>query len=260
MDDRQELKFELKSLVEDFITSGKGSRVSLAKDAGVAYNTISRILQLEAIPSLESVLGILKVLLGQEQVVGFIKRHYPDFGSLMENQFKQQTPEFVLDENWDEILRDRVAFAVVCLSAKKNGVSMERIQNYLGQPGVRTANILLDEKVLIKSDGNLFCPEFVILQMKTLLYSLRHSIGLLEENHEHAGTFHAGWQVEGLNEEGLAAAKQALREAEMKIIKIRKDPKFQGDISTFSGTILGVIDPDDFPANRNFPKRNESSH
>lgn len=249
MIEQNQLNKELKEIIEDYLNDHKGrGRVALAREAGVAYNTLARILNEEAVPNLESVLSLLKIILTQEEIVPFVKRHYPEFGSILESQMATQVPEFMLDSAWNSVMRDRHSFTVVCLAAKSTGTTFDKIHELLGSPGVRVAQRLLDDEIIIKSEGQLYCPEFVILKISTLLTAIRHSIGILEENHVDAKRFHAGWHIEGLNAKGIQAAIEVLREAELKILDIRKQERYQGDISTFTSTALGIIDPTELSA------------
>ncbi len=183
MDDGKKLTKELKELVEDYLNTRKGrSRQTLAKETGIAYNTITRILQLETVPSFESAYALLKVVADTGKIQSFLEVHYPSVYALMKDQIQEMNragSDFGGLE-LDEVFSDTVGFAVFCLAAGAAGISFEQVESSYGNAGRLKLTQMLENGFCEEINGRVKLKQSVILDHRVLSRGVRRSLDIID--------------------------------------------------------------------------------
>ncbi len=68
---------DLMKLMDDYVAKDKNSCATLARESGVPYSTVVRLLKGGNVPSFESVFPILLTIQNYKNALAFVKKHYP---------------------------------------------------------------------------------------------------------------------------------------------------------------------------------------
>lgn len=245
MDDGKKLTRELKELVEVYLNARKGrSRQTLAKETGIAYNTITRILQMETVPSFESAYAILKIVADPARVQSFLETYYPAVFELMRDQVQSMNDtgaEFGGLE-LDEIFSDTLGFSVFCLAAKRQGgTTFEEVERSYGMLGRAKLVQMLDSGFCEEVNGRIKMKANVILDHRVLSRGIRRTLDIVD-GHRRNTPYLLSWFCHGLNDKGVTASLECLRAFKKEISTIFLDPANHGDIVVTWGDIMGYLD------------------
>lgn len=68
---------DLMKLMDDYVSKDRNSCATLARESGVPYSTVVRLLKGGNVPSFESVFPILLTIQNYKSALAFVKKHYP---------------------------------------------------------------------------------------------------------------------------------------------------------------------------------------
>ncbi len=235
---------DLKTRIEGYIGSRKGrSRLTLAQESGVSYNTITRILLNDCSPSLDSVLKLLKAICPENEALAFIDKHYPDLKDYIKQCTQSPASKAALHHEFSAALKGRTSFEILCLCARPNGSHTQEIYSLFGSSGLKNIEQLLNVQLLTEKNGRYFADTAIYETEEQLLASLGHVLSSLEERLQYLDKAHASVWSAGLNAEGLQAVLNILRNADIEIQRIRRNPDFEGEHAIQVGTMMSQINP-----------------
>lgn len=248
MDDGKKLTRELKDLVETYLSARKGrSRQSLAKDTGIAYNTITRILQLETVPSFESSYAILKVVADSDRVQSFLETYYPSVYSLVKDQVQamNESGNGFGGLELDEVFSDSLGFLVFCLAASVEGTVADEIEENYGKIGRMKLEQMLENGFCQEINGRVRLKTTVIMDHQVLSRGIRRTLDIVDSNRRNI-PYLLSWYCLGLNEDGIQKATECAKGYKKEMMAIFLDKANQGDVMITWGDVMGHMDEQQF--------------
>ena len=212
----------------------------LSMRTGVAYATLRRIYQQDATPTMENILPIIQFVCSKEEGIQFLKTHFSNFGTWLDDYFNEDQ-EFVTHD-LNRLIQDKENFIIISLAATEKGTTRETVRELLGSFGEKKITNLVEHGVLTEVKGVVKTSqdEFGSVDPDSVLAQIRNSTEIFNKRRLGTSTAMAGLQTDGVSEEGLKRIFEVMVKAELEISKLRKEHK--GDHTMFSGLILNVIE------------------
>ncbi|SMF62360.1 hypothetical protein [Pseudobacteriovorax antillogorgiicola] len=232
---------DLAIIIRSYLEGHKNrSLKGLSMRTGVAYATLRRIYQQDATPTMENILPIIQFVCSREEGIQFLKKHFSNFGSWLEDYFNEDQEFIAHDLN--RLIQDKENFIIISLAATERGTTRETIRELLGSFGEKKVHNLIDHGVLSEVKGVIktIQSEFGSVDPDSVLAQIRNATEIFNKQRLGTSTAMAGMQTEGVSEEGLKKIFKVMVSAEMEISKIRKENI--GEHTMFAGFILNVIE------------------
>ena len=139
-------------------------------------------------------------------------------------------------EELEKLLDDGDLLIVYLLTSLDNGTTREQVIEVLGNTGIELLNLLLKRNLVREESG-----KFNLIQKTRLIRSFESLKRHISTYAKHYKPSHVGKNrnyiqttMDGLNEEGLKAIQEAHKELHRRTTEIFSNPKFKGDIPSFS--------------------------
>lgn len=236
----------LKNLVEQYLGARKGrSRLTLAQESGVSYNTITRILMNDCSPSFESVAKLLRTVTTEDAAFQFLRQQYPDFADIVNTrtirEAKTGGAQICDAEGLEVSIQSRTRFEIICLALRPSGVQHSELQNLFGASCHRHLHDLLNLQVLREENGRYLCERFRVQSSDDVHVAITHILSSLVERHRELDQCHGNFETAGLNEDGLKAVLAVLRSADIELQKIGRAESFQGPHTVQVATLMSQV-------------------
>lgn len=205
---------------------------NLAKKSGLSEMTVRRIVQGESRPNFETVASILKVTAKREEMMSILRDEFPEMTNAIDRVWGNgETYSICNSVDLTNALSSSLGCYIVNSASCKCGIKRTKIKSLYGTKGESTLNSLLEKGILVETDGIVRYPEEDFSVTGDLISTqIRHFVDAYDaKNPSSARTV----QVEGLNEEGIKEAQNALIECAKKIGDIRQDKKYLGNVPFF---------------------------
>ncbi|RYZ90788.1 MAG: hypothetical protein EOP04_02795 [Proteobacteria bacterium] len=241
MNKDHELMKDLDHVISRWLDFGKNRSMSvLARRSGVAYSTIRRLAQSGSVPSANSVLAIIRIVLERKERISFILKHYPVMGELIDDQtltlFNKKLNDFLRIEPHNKIFN---------IIAAGRSMSRSEVMTLFGLQGVGCCEEMIRENILTEDvEKNIFYPEnnWGLSQPEVAIGQVRHSTYHFQQ--ELLGTDGAGLLhlTGAVNRETLAEIRGCVLKFSDEIIAIKERKGSAGDIPFFLDLIHSIYD------------------
>lgn len=211
----------------------------LAKIIGIPRATFNRMKNEDSIPQLDN---ILKVLIGSDNIdliSNAVELVESGLGKKLKSALEislNERESIAETERLEAIFEDRDVFVTYLLCNRKNGAEVSEIVNVLGEIGLNAIEILIDKELAFKMNNKVYLKKNGILlrSFKSVKYHLNTYSKYYQTENVGTDKNYAHSLSEGLNEEGLRAARHAHKKFHEDIQNIYRNEKYQGEIPAFS--------------------------
>lgn len=125
---------ELGELIQRYLKQKVNTLAGLARQSGVPYPTLRRLVHKQTRPELETVIALLGVICDRREAKAWLAQHYPgEFEMFGELAPAPPAPP----EDLCGYLDDDVAVAVLQLTAQAHGCTRRRVMRAYGEAGLR---------------------------------------------------------------------------------------------------------------------------
>ena len=203
------------------------SRAQLAQKVGIPESTFNRIVNSYTQPSLTNLSKLYQYI---PQIQTFVKNCITKISE------RNPTSEYVGDE-MESLLGNQYLFITYALAISHRGITEKEIMYCLGYSGKKALHILLEKRLIKKSDNNVYRATNEKKGM-TLSFEVfkKHSMALIERYQiDNFGRNYIYYVTESLNEEGLKKLRAIYRETHRKVQKLMEKQENKGNIPVFAG-------------------------
>ncbi len=231
---------------------------SLANRCGVPATTMRRLMQEENRSELapHSVLALVSYIKKEKKISRLLKIVDGPIAILLRKCFDQfifddEKSDHKMDNDLNEVLRDKTAYLIYKLAANHCGVSLEEIKNALGLIGLTKTQELLNQSWLIKdSHGQIHAKEKNFTLDLTIAHQHTHILLDQYKPTEVKAGFNLFYSLsEAMNSEGIKRIKEIEKEAVKKIFDLMNMNEMKGDIPYFALMMSEAIGPYQYEQN-----------
>ena len=244
--DDSNLTMDLAQSIHDYLEGGRGrSLSSLAKRSNVAYSTIRRIAQNESQASPHTALAIVDVILPIEERMDFLRKYFPQIGSLVEDCYSKRMRREPNDERLRSYLRREPHNRIFNIAATRSGTTEMAIENLAGQIGLEALDEMICDEILLKADdGTIHFHEenWALGNIDDALEQVKHSVDHFDKTlvgTDGAALMHA---TGAIRKDLLPRVKSLVANFIRDINQLKDSSANEGDIHFFCNLVYSLYD------------------
>jgi hypothetical protein len=239
---------ELAGLIDEYINGSRSrSLCKLARDSGVAYTTLRRIVQKDVgAVGMETTVALLRVFQKSSEILAFVEKHYPESGKMFAEFAAKLNSDQFAPKDLTDILKDYHEWLFSVLAERTEGVAPDDVEYYLGvERAKKTIREYeeLDLVDMINGKYHLRDKDYILSGAhKTQLAIIKHICDSYDVTKKSLPGHMLVNLTKQWNDEGLAFVRETLREAAIKINEASNDKKYAGDKTCFFGIVSATLD------------------
>lgn len=243
------IQVHAKSILDELLCTFNDKKIGLKKistKTGIHERTLSRLLNLENRPNYQTLLRLYKCYFNEyneTDLVNLLPHEIQIY--LKKFTVSQPTQELRFDNNIDKKIQENPILAEIYILAGTGPFNSEEIKLRFGQYGLNLLGEMVQEKILIKAEENVFIlgNNQANFDIPTILKS-----GLvMAKNHFNTinayelDKNHIGFLAEGLTPEEYHQWLAIDQEAHLKKVQIINNKKTHGNIRAFTFMVTDTI-------------------
>ena len=234
----------VKARIDAYLTLNPRLSLQNVEDkTSVPYSTLRRITNLNGNPQPEAVIKIYQALGYDQELYQYMLDFHPDIAGVMAMKTDHNKEyQYIRDEDREYFISEDY-FLIINLASSTSGTSIDEIQHELGTKGVERLQELIKKDLIKKNEANKFV--LAIDNYKLSFADTKKGIEMALRYYrlEEAGNIN-NWmslQTEGLNKEGLKAAKILYQKQFNERKETYNNPMYKGDIKVYSATVSSTF-------------------
>jgi DNA-binding phage protein len=228
---------ELSAYIAEWLEGGKHRSLHLlAKSSGVSYTTVRRIAQGEGKPTFDNVMSLLKIIRDQDQMVAFLRKHYPENKTYIDLVARTRvTPSY------EQALLDYEKFVIISLAASAEGVSADEVVSLLGKPAEAKLRELEEDELVEVVNGRHRSKEqnFASVDLENMKVQIGHCARMIRKEHRGQQKQFISITSEMVTEAGQRKIYDIIARAVSEVDAVIAQEK--GSVPVFVGTLMGMF-------------------
>lgn len=237
----------LKMVVADYLSAHYVRSVAhLARQSGVPYTTVRRIVQGQGTADLSTVNLILGVVLNQAEHLEFISVYYPECYSMLATTFSAIKVRSIDRSSGSPPVDPALNYIMHICSAREGTCQqkvMDQIKDRYGVHGLRSFEAMLEADYLKIVEGHVYVrwDRFQNSSYESILLKIKSLTSIFNPSHLGTDAALIGLVSEYVSEEGLRLIKQAGQEYLRKVGQVHQ--KYKGkDMIYYLGVMQNIYD------------------
>jgi len=231
---------ELIGYIENYKAQRGRSLYSLAREAGVAYTTLKRIVNKEVNNAdFETVSKILNVLCTPEQIVNYLKKNHPAVSNIMATAYNTYT---ISNNALNSYLVDKIGFVIIHRAMAKDGITRSEVIEQFGEQGSDLLEELLGQEILLEVDNRITAKDFKCTSIDVALKKVQLACDNFKARNIGDGKSLISFQVEGWADWAVDDIYKKLQGLLNYVGELSKDPNAKGNNVVFLATLLNRLE------------------
>ena len=250
MIDEQSLLKDLVNAISSWLEGGRGRGLSgLSRRCNIAYSTIRRIAQNESTPHPYTALAISEVVMGTQQRIAFLKKHFPTIGNLMDECYSPLIRPEANESSLKKFLEKEPHNRIFNMAATQAGTSRNSIQRLAGQIGIEALEELIDAEILVELDDQTIKythDNWAIGNVEDTLEQVRHSTEHFDKSllgTDGASLMHA---TGAIADEAVPKLKILIRNFIRDLNTLKNQPQSEGGVHFFCNLMYSLYDKEEW--------------
>jgi hypothetical protein len=224
---------ELVKFIDKYTQAKNHSLMTLSAQSKVSYATVRRLAQKEQTPTLSTLISLLNTI-DPKETIPFIQKFWPDkvAASFIGKYGKKVDCTLLSGIDASPVLE------VLFLAHKQSGMCLKEITKQFGEKGNDAIELLRELKLVQIENGRAIAENVDFSDPELTLQLISGTIRLA---HKPSASRGLGFQIHGLNEDGLNNATKLFAKFMDDVLDLSKNQKFRGDITMVLSSILQTI-------------------